>query len=251
VGREQYLDFLTNRAFRRTLLCHATATVRREPTPEQVRGFQIASRAECLTPTLDLRSAKPEEFRGPNGVIVGTDHPLSKAAFVHLASAWPAALSFEELQAAAGALLGTGPTIREAAVLTRDTQLLAENVLQAFTAGVMEMHIYTPQLAVRPGPRPRAPGWARLQANAGNRVTNLRHEVVPLDDISRFLLSQLDGERDRAALLEVLERLVEERGMVVQRRGRPITDAAERQATLAEGLEINLGELARAALLRE
>jgi cyclopropane fatty-acyl-phospholipid synthase-like methyltransferase len=251
VAREQYLDFVTNRTFRRTLLCHAEVTVGREPMPEQVRGFQIASRAECLSPAPDLRSAKPEEFRGPTGVTAGTDHPLSKAAFVHLASVWPRSLSFEKLQAAAWSLLSAGPVVREAAALAQDTHLLAENLLQAFTAGVVELHVHTPPLVAQPGPWPQAMGWSRLQAKAGSRVTSLRHEVVPLDDISQLLLSQLDGSRDRAALLEALVRFVEDRGMVVQRHGRPIADEGERRAALAQGLELTLAMLGRSALLRD
>jgi methyltransferase-like protein len=249
VAREQYQDFLTNRAFRQTLLCHHEIALRREPTPEQVRGFRVASRAECLSATPDIHSARPEEFRGRAGVTVGTDHPLSKAAFVHLASVWPQALAFDDLRAAARAMLAPGPGVQDAEAYTRDTLLLAENVLQAFTAGVAELHFHAPPLTVTPGEYPRSPGYARLQAKEGNRVTNLLHEVVPLDDVSRFLLGQIDGTRDRAALLERLLALVAQRDMVVQRHGKPITQPDELRRALAEGMETNLQSLARAALL--
>jgi hypothetical protein len=82
-------------------------------------------------------------------------------------------------------------------------------------------------------------------------VTNLRHEVLPVDDVTRHLVCALDGSRDRADLLEGLMRLVEGHGLVVQRHGRPVTDPARLREALADGLEANLRLLARSALLIE
>jgi methyltransferase-like protein len=218
--------------------------------PEQIAAFQIASRAECLSANPDVVSARPEEFRGPTGVTVGTGHPLSKAALLHLASVWPRCLSLDELQAAARARLdGGGVRVRDPAGAARENALLAEDLLQAFTTDVVELHAWAPRLAAEPGGRPQTSAWARYQARRGDRVTNLRHEVVPVDDVTRHLLGELDGSRDRAALLDGLVRLVEDRGLVVQQHGRPVTDAARRRLVLAEGLEANLRLLARSALL--
>jgi methyltransferase-like protein/SAM-dependent methyltransferase len=252
IAREQYLDFLTNRTFRQTLLCRRDVPLCQEIKPEQIAAFRIASRAECLSANPDVVSARPEEFRGPTGVTVGTDHPLSKAAFLHLSSVWPRCLSLDELQMAARARLdGEAVRVRDAAAVGRENALLSEDLLQAFTADVVELHVSPPCLAAEPGERPRTSAWARFQARRGDRVTNLRHEVVPVDDVTRYLLCALDGSRDRAALLEGLVRFVEERGLVVQQHGRPVTDAGRRRLVLAEGLEANLRLLARSALLVE
>jgi methyltransferase-like protein len=139
--------------------------------------------------------------------------------------------------------------VQDAAGHGRDTRLLAENLLQAFLGGVLEFHVHAPPLAAEAGDCPRAPAYARFQAEAGTRVTNLRHEVVNLDDLGRHLLRHLDGTHDRGTLLEVLLRLVAERGLVVQRHGRPVTDATHLRGVLAEGLEAKLGVLAGEALL--
>jgi methyltransferase-like protein/SAM-dependent methyltransferase len=252
VAREQYLDFLTNRTFRRTLLCRQEVSLRRDLKPQAVTAFLLASPAECLSAKPDVLSRKPEEFRGPTGVTVGTDHPLSKAAFLHLASVWPASLSFEDLQVAVRARLGGGVIqVQSPTTHSRDTELLAENLLQAFTADVVVLHVAPPRLATAPGERPRTSAYARFQAGLGDRVTTLRHEVLPVDEVTRHLLCALDGSRDRTALLEGLVRLVDERGLVVQQHGRPVTEAGRRREVLAEGLETNLRLLARSALLVE
>jgi methyltransferase-like protein len=129
--------------------------------------------------------------------------------------------------------------------------LLAETLLQAFTADVVELHAAPPRLTNEPGERPRTSAWARFQAGRGDRVTTLRHEVVSVDEMTRHLVCALDGSRDRAVLLEGLVRLVDERGLVVQQHGQPVTEAARRRQVLAEGLETNLRMLAHSALLVE
>src|SRR5262249_39752325 len=154
------------------------------------------------------------------------------------------------LQAAARArLVGAAVVVQDAAGHARDTHLLAENLLQAFTADVVELHVHAPPAAAQAGERPVALAFARLRARDHAKVTNLRHEVITLDDLTRHLLCHLDGSRDRAALLEVLLRLVREQGMVVQQHGRPVTDAAQLRDALAEGLEAKLRALAHYALL--
>jgi methyltransferase-like protein len=249
VGREQYLDFLANRTFRRTLLCHADIALHREPRPEQVSAFSVVSCAACVRGAPDLRSERAEEFRAPNGVGVTTGHAVSKAAFVVLEAAWPRAMPFDVLLAEArGRLAGDAVVVQETSARARDNHLLAECLLKAFGAGVVELHSHVPALDTAPGERPRATALGRLQAARGLPLTNLRHEVVPLDDLSRQLLVHLDGTRDRAVLLELLLRQVTERGLVVQQHGRPITEPDRLRTVLADGLEANLRALAHSGL---
>jgi SAM-dependent methyltransferase len=250
LGREQYLDFLTNRMFRQTLLCHREVSPRRPPRPEHLALFRAASRARCLSAVPDLRSARVEEFRGPKGPSVGTDHAPTKAAFLYLAEVWPLSVPLDELQAVSRARLAAeAVVVQEEAAYARDNYLLAENLLQAFLSGVIELHLHAPPLTIQPGRFPRVPGFARRQARERDRVTNLRHEVVPLDDVSRHLFVLLDGSRDREALVEEMQQWTADRGMVVQRHGRPVTDAVQVRGVLAEGVEAQLQTLARASLL--
>jgi SAM-dependent methyltransferase len=250
IGREQYLDFVTNRGFRQTLLCHDGIPLRRDIPPERLSGLRVASAARCTSARPDLRPGQPVEFRAPGGNTLGTDNPLAKAALLYLEEIWPRDVPFDTLQAAARArLAGEGLVVEDGGAYARDGRELAETVLQAFLADVLELHAYEPALAVEPGERPVASGWARRQAAEGDKVTNRRHELLPLDGLTRHLLTLLDGSRDRAALGEALLRHVAERGLVVQQHGRPVTDSAGLRAVLAEGLEVKLRGLGRSALL--
>jgi methyltransferase-like protein len=250
VAQEQHWDFIHNRAVRRTLLCRRDVPLRRQPKPEDLLPLQVAACAHCTSPHPAPQSSGVEEFRTPRGARFSTDHSLTRAALLHLANLYPRALPFDAMQAAARArLVGDAVVVQDSDAYARDTRLLAENLLQAFAAEVVELHVHALHLPAEPGDRPRAPGYARFQAKNGNQVTNLRHRVVPLDDLNRFLLRHLDGSRDRDALVDLLLRWGSETGKVVLRHGKPVTAPAEVRTVLAAALKGQLDTLARSALL--
>jgi methyltransferase-like protein/protein-L-isoaspartate O-methyltransferase len=252
LAREQYMDFLFNRAFRRTLLCRADQPLRPEPRPADVAALHLASRARPVSPSPEWHSTKVEGFQVPGGATGGSDHPLTKVAFLQLAEAWPEALSFADLEARARARLAPrAVVVQDGAAHARDSALLAENLRDGILGGLVEPHAGPVRLRTEPGERPRAPGYARLQAGQGTSVTNLRHEMVSLDQATCQLLGELDGTRDRAALLDGVLRRVAEQKMVVQRHGRPVTDPGALWRVLAESVETTLRWLGRAALLVE
>jgi methyltransferase-like protein len=250
VLREQYRDFLTNRTFRQTLLCHQGASLHREPNHERVLGLHVAGRPRPVSERPDVQSAKVEEFRGPSGAIASTGHSISKMAFVQLMEAWPRAVAFDELQATARTrLVGDAVVVQGRDAYLRDTRLLAENVLQAFRAGVLELHAHAPGGVAEPSDRPRALAMARRHAAAGEFVANARQQMVRLDLLSRHLIQALDGTRDRAALVEYMVTAVRQGGLTQERHGRRVEDPDHLRAVLTRELAPNLRRLALSALL--
>jgi methyltransferase-like protein len=134
-------------------------------------------------------------FQGARNLTISTAQPLVKAALMRLADAWPTSIPFSELITDARTDVGT----------------LGAALLNCYTKGLCELHVHAERFVLVPGDRPCACPLARLQASSGNAVTNRRHERVFLDDADRTLLSHLDGEHDRAALLEVLAPFVADR----------------------------------------
>src|SRR5262249_484797 len=84
VAKEQYLDFLKCRVFRQTLLCHAEAPIERSVDPAVIERFYLSSSARMTSPEPDLKAGVVAEFYGPRGARLKTDHPLAKAALLHL-----------------------------------------------------------------------------------------------------------------------------------------------------------------------
>lgn len=188
--REQYMDFVRNRMFRQTLLCHRETPVRRVLRAESLASLWVASRLRTDAGAAAIDGDGAVRFEGPEGAWVETSDVAYKRALDRLHRAWPAALRFS-------ALAGDRP------------QRLGEALLEAHASRLVDLHVRPPAVATTAGERPVAFAVARRQAAEGNElVTSLRHENVRLDDaLGRELLARLDGTSDRNALAAELREL--------------------------------------------
>jgi len=251
---EQYMDFLRNRTFRKTLLVHSDVSISRQLRPDRILPLYVASKARSTSSHPDVRSISVEEFSNPEGLKFATDHPVTKAALLHLSEIWPQAISFAELLDCAYARLAQ--TAPEATTRAQDTQLLGANLLKgyAYSGRLIELRTWTPRFAAQVSERPVASPWARYQLQTGPEVTNLYHVRAELKGIAQYVLGHLDGTHDRDDLLAGLEESVAAGTLILQ----PIADDAAKAAApdgievrhiLAEELDEALQGLARAALL--
>ena len=207
VEQEQYLDFLSGRSFRRTLLVHDRVELDRKLVGARARLFHFLGNAVPASKDPDVRSDAVERFTNPSGVTMGLNGPLAKAAMVILWEHRPCALSFDELIAAVRERLGAE---RGYAGETGE-QELGELLLAAYGGDMVALHRYQPRVVKVPGERPVARRLARAQAAEGPEVTDLWHGNVKVRDARlRQLLTLLDGTRDRAALRETAGEGVEE-----------------------------------------
>lgn len=229
--REQYLDFLKLRTFRQTLLCHAGVTLNRRPNPERVAQLSANSQARPSSAEPDLRSPAAEEFNFPKAGKMSTNHPLAKAAILHLGRIWPQAVPFAELLRDARAMAGRDDP-SGGAPIAEDSNWLSDMLLRLFAADFLELCVDAPQFVSTVSDRPAASPLVRAQVRAGLSVTNLRHASISVDDeAAKHLLLMLDGTRDRQQLLAEIR-----------------SQLAEGEVT-ADQLEKKLEELAKMAVL--
>jgi SAM-dependent methyltransferase len=244
VETEQYLDFLRNQTFRRTLLCHQEVPLQRAIRPDAafLASFALDSRARPVAGDVDLptsegarsegaqsvgaqsEGARSEgaqsvgaqsegaqsgraHFRAADGAVLTTDHPVSKAALRHLSAISPQVCPFDELLSAALVeVYGNG--LPDTAVREQDAQVLALNLLKghSYSRHLVGLHAYQPQFSLVVSDRPYALPSARYYARQGAQVTNLRHERVNLDEPARLLLPLLDGRHRRIELIDRMAR---------------------------------------------
>ena len=116
-------------------------------------------------------------------------------------------------------------------------------------AGVVEWHVSPASFTTTIDDKPLATPLARLQADQGYRATNLRGEMITLDEIHRQTLRHLDGKTDFPTLTERLINYLKEGRMVLHRDGdkTTITEEKEMRAVLGLALEKVLTNLARQA----
>jgi methyltransferase-like protein/2-polyprenyl-3-methyl-5-hydroxy-6-metoxy-1,4-benzoquinol methylase len=239
VQLEQYLDFLRNRQFRQSLLCHADHQPSYGLTPDRLAPFLIASPLAPVAATPDLASARAEEFESPGGFRLQSPDPLFKAALVRLGEAWPQAVPFEDL-------------CRQARQrLARDREELSSALFRGFAVhGVSLVELWSRPIPCAPlSDRPVASPLARLQARQEPRAVNCRLRVVPLAEFEQQLLPLLDGMRDRAALWDTLLEAFRQRRFNLLHNKLPVRDEQQARPILAELLDQHLPRLARAGLL--
>lgn len=233
VQREQLLDYVAVRKFRRALLTRAETTVADWPQAQAIRDLAFHADLTC-DEELDFGSDTPQRFvlRDGGGDSVLIAHPLAKAAAMVLASACPSRIDFTELLAEAQALVsqyGTAQWAEDVAGFEAAwIELLAQQAMQPATT--------TRTFPDRVGDKPLAHALARAQAPSGV-VATARHGALRLDAAGAQLLSRCDGSRDIAALA------AECQGRVVAQ-GRQLTDESARAA-----VEHSLQVFLRAGLL--
>lgn len=208
---QQYLDFATNRTFRQSVLCRDDETLAREPDPARLRGFLVSSPA---------RPVSEETFAVPWGWALTTADPALRAALTELGKRWPEPAPVASFDGAAPGLL------------------------HAFGRGMAEIQAAPPRFTTSLDGPLRASRLARLQAQRGRVVTNLRHEQVLLDDVDRAWLPFLDGTRTERDLLPELLALVEKGRMAVS-----VPDGETLRGQLSEALRLFLSRMAGVSLL--
>lgn len=244
LAREQYLDFLMCRRFRRTLLCRREVSLDYKIQPGVVENFYAASEAQPTSPEPRILSRDTEEFRTPKGASIRTNRPLAKAALLQLSQEWPRSIAFPDLLAAARRLAFSEKDEDE------NRGALCEILLRSFAAGITELHVWAPRLVTDVSERPIASPVARYQNRSMKRITTLRHTGLELnDELSRSLLELLDGTRNFSALVEALTAVVQTGQATLQADGQPVTDPAKTREMIAKELPSALKGLARSAVL--
>lgn len=247
---EQYMDFLRNRMFRQTLLCHRATKLNRALGPWSVDGFHIAAALRVATVDPDYASEVEVTFRGARELSITTGNSLVKAAMTCLGEAWPEAIPFRELLDRSYRFLADRGVITVPSEPTEaDHTVLGGAVLTSYTKGLCELHGHAGTFVASPGQRPCACPLARLQALRGEPATNRRHERVFLDAFAQRLLQLLDGRSDRADLLERLNAEVLDGTLVLDAAASPVESRAQVHAVLEAELERVLRSLGHKALL--
>jgi SAM-dependent methyltransferase len=201
VAFEQLTDVFRNRAFRQSLLVHESAPIDRRLGAHSIEPFAIASPVTLAPDETTLHGQAPPLFVARSGRPFALANPLTRAALCALVERWPEDLSFGELFEVAriqSTLGHDAPAARKS---------LADELLQLYAAGIVQLRTWTPPVTSTVGDRPQASALARLQAASGDTVTTLLHQPMKIDGFDRALISLLDGTRDVATLAAAVSSL--------------------------------------------
>ena len=224
VKAEQYMDFIRNRRFRCTLLCHEAAHVERNLHVEGIERFHITSLAipEAEVSQADLEDGAPVVFTGGD-ISVTVRGRVPKTAMLILAEHRYKPLDYNDLCAETIARSGIihPQYVRE--------QINADlNLLRLMFAGLIRISVSAGDYITDVRERPIATRLARHQALRDETVTSQRHQSVGLNPAEQVLIRYLDGSRDVDALAREIDRHVALGELILERDGVEIGNPAER-----------------------
>lgn len=197
---EQYLDFVTNRAFRETLLVRSenARRIRHQLDPERFAQLHFAAWSPPVDGPTVLDHSR-QEYEVADGATLFTNDPGLKATMDTLNEAWPWTLAYDEV-------------VDEVRRRMTDAGFTASADLGKHVDSLLAVLIVQGNARFRLNPvRPAAADGAYEVPSAVRRVAELLrdgqslfnpwHETLIPDEFDRRALPLLDGTRDRDTLI--------------------------------------------------
>lgn len=233
VANEQWLDALSGRTFRQSLLVSGQrmASVNRALGPDCVSGLHLVLPMGSTFARLDGEA----KITLPDNRTISTRNIVVAEVFEIICAAQPGSASID-------ALLSSVPVPERGNV--------AEALYSMVIGGIAAAQSEPAGCSLELGPLPKASLLARGDARAGlPGTTNLRHEYVTLDPSAAAALPHLDGARSQADLVNLMVASALEGQISYAREGQPVSGEADLRAVAAEHLPEMLAGIARAGLL--
>jgi SAM-dependent methyltransferase len=237
---EQYIDLLTGRSFRQSILMKPAAAKKahRALDPSRMAGLHVAA---CFTGMPESGASGPFVFTDAFGRTLTTASPEVARAMTALSARWPRTTTAAEL---------TELTVADDASREAVAALVLDALLRLMNVGMLFLSTVPTEVGDGSASHPTAWPLARADASRGATDTaSPQHMTVQLDLASRTLLPLLDGTRDRVALTNSLLSIINQGAMTLRRSDEPIQDPEERRKAAQELLESTIKALASLALL--
>jgi methyltransferase-like protein len=233
VHMEQYIDFLSRRTFRRSLLCHQDIPINRNIDPAYLHAMLATANCKPVSANPNYTTKGPEQFQGAGGSITLTD-PYAKTALAMLIEAVPMPVAFDDLVVGARERIGgnDGRSVSK----ENDFQSLGNVIVQCFIHGYVKLQLTPPVFTATLSEKPVAYPLARLMAETSTTVTNARHEMVTLNDFDQHVLRTLDGAHDQNSIIQFLMDLMAQGKLVARENNQPVQDQDRRRAIVEGGL---------------
>lgn len=198
--REQLHDFLRNRSFRQTLLCHHNVQPTWSPSLQTLGNLRLHCQVELLS-TAEEQGKVTEQFRLNKRNIIATADPILRGMLHILHDSWPRMVACKTMTTQLIARLGPNAF----APNTKPEVHIAQLILRGYTDHLWLLFASEPPYASNAGKLPQACPLARHEAEKLSEVTNRLHRPVKLNEDERKLLQLLDGQTPRDQLLSSLQ----------------------------------------------
>ena len=245
IATEQYMDFVRNRTFRQTLLCHQELKLNRAIDVELIENFNLSTYLEPEGDNVIIEEGIEITFNLGKVPKVKLDQPLPKAILSFLCEKSPQTVSYNETIVYVEKILSEN-NIKITDDLNNTACMF---LMKCYINSVVEFSSYNPHVVNNISEFPVASTLARQQAQLGIHVTNQRHKPSKLNLFFQQVISLLNGENDMKMIKEKLMKMVESNEFAIQVKGEPVKDMKQVEKFFDNNLENCLKYMAKNALL--
>ena len=244
IATEQYMDFVRNRVFRSTLLCHASAALNRSIDPATLSDLEVTALVTLKRP---WSSSEPAVFAGLNGnEFTVTDQAAAEVLSRIAATGRRSRPCHEVIEETAGALSAVSGD-RDPAVLREQ---LGRFLLQSYFRRMVDLTLGPVGSPAEGGEeKPCVLPLARWQASKGFRVSSHRLEMLNADAFVGKLITLCDGTRDRSALVDAMTDALKNREFQLNENNQPVQDPERARFIIDKLYDGSLGNLRQLGLL--
>ena len=250
VRTEQYLDFIYNRRFRSTLLCHNNRVLRRNLDAKDIQDQFFTS--QFILPDMIkeyvLGSGAALTFTTQNNRSLTTDNPVMIAALIVLSQQKNKPLAMAVLCIKAIECLkqhNINAPLDESEI----ANLLATQFLRCIFLDGIVLHLDAGDCSVEVSEKPKAFSLAAYQAAKQEWLTTLHQATLTITPFDRALLPLLNGENDVEALTAALLPYFETGALSIHLDDQKIIDTKTIQEKLPEAIRSILERYALCGLL--
>lgn len=246
---EQYMDFITNRRFRTTLLCHNNIKIDRNIQNESIEKFNMICAVTPEKPLSEVNiedSIEPIKFFYINNKDshIATSSPLMKAVLYSFAENIANPLSISQLVELANKKLTGGNKAAE----------IKNEFLQNAMKLVLQGYINLTLRSNHPAPKtdkPKLYKLAQYQANIPNSfwVSSMNHEPVAINIVEKFIMKHMDGKHNLDQILDELIKHIKNGDLVLNQGDQKVEDVEMVKKDLAAFLKNTVEKFAVIGLL--
>lgn len=240
VSQEQYMDFVTNRRFRNSILCKDGAAIKRNLDEGQIFDYYLSAQ---MVPE-EGKTGAPMSFTLAGGAsFTANDEPT--------VTLYRALCAYGSRPVKADDLIAKAQELNPAMTQDALRGALKSSGLKLALHGYISLTADGSQAVTTVSAKPEVFAWARYQAAqpGAKSVTNMVHAIVNSDIAGNMVMALLDGTRTQEDVVTAMVANVKSGVLNVHQGDKPVTDEAELRAQLTQVVAQLVERLAQQNLL--
>lgn len=248
IRTEQYMDFITNRRFRSTLLCHKDVALNRSLNINAVKQFALSFNIIPEKPEneIDLHSNETIKFFFENNKdnYISVETPALKASIYVFSEYINNPLSFDEVVEKATKKLKSS-SMKEVI----EAELL-NNLMNLVIKGFVHLSLISGKKDKVKLDKPKLSKFALYQAvnTTNNWVTNLRHAGIAINNFDKFAMKYMDGTKSREDIVNALIEETKNGKIAINKEGKQVKNESEIRKELVSFLDNAIDKMSNKAL---